>query len=42
LGGRELRSREILDGFVFRDGKIIQYLSFAERAQALEWAGIAE
>jgi ketosteroid isomerase-like protein len=28
------------DGFVFRDGKIIQYLSFGERAEALEWAGI--
>jgi ketosteroid isomerase-like protein len=36
VGGR------FADGFVFRDGKIIQYLSFAERAQALEWAGIAE
>jgi ketosteroid isomerase-like protein len=36
IGGR------FADGFVFRDGKIIQYLSFAERAQALEWAGIAE
>jgi ketosteroid isomerase-like protein len=30
------------DGFVFRDGKIVEYLSFAERAQALEWAGIAD
>jgi len=28
------------DGFVFRDGKIVEYLSFGERAQALEWAGI--
>jgi len=28
------------DGFVFRDGKIVQYLSFGERAEALEWAGI--
>lgn len=28
------------DGFVFRNGKIIQYRSFAERAEALEWAGI--
>jgi ketosteroid isomerase-like protein len=28
------------DGFQFRSGKIIQYLSFAERAAALEWAGI--
>jgi uncharacterized protein len=36
VGGR------FADGFVFRDGKIIQYLSFAERAQALAWAGIAD
>lgn len=28
------------DGFVFRDGKIVQHLSFAERTAALEWAGI--
>ena len=36
MGGR------FADGFVFRDGKIIQYLSFAERADALEWAGIKD
>jgi ketosteroid isomerase-like protein len=34
VGGR------FADGFVFRDGKIIQYLSFADRSEALEWAGI--
>lgn len=34
VGGR------FADGFVFRDGKIIQYLSFGERADALNWAGI--
>ena len=28
------------DGFEFRSGKIILYLSFGEREQALEWAGI--
>lgn len=28
------------DGFVFRKGKIAEHRSFAERAQALEWAGI--
>ena len=27
------------DGFVFRDGKIIQYRSFGEREEALKWAG---
>ena len=36
IGGR------FADGFVFRNGKIIQYLSFGERAQALEWAGIKD
>ena len=30
------------DGFVFRDGKIIQYLTFGERREALKWAGIEE
>jgi len=30
------------DGFVFRDGKIVQYRSFGERAEALEWAGIED
>lgn len=34
IGGR------FADGFVFRDGKIIEYLSFGERSEALEWAGI--
>lgn len=30
------------DGFVFRNGKIVQYLSFGERAEALKWAGIED
>lgn len=30
------------DGFVFRNGKITRYLSFAERMDALPWAGIDE
>jgi len=30
------------DGFVFRAGKIIQYLTFGERRDALKWAGIEE
>ena len=29
-------------GFVFRAGKIIQYLTFSERQDALKWAGIEE
>jgi ketosteroid isomerase-like protein len=28
------------DGFAFRNGKIVQYLSFGDRADALKWAGI--
>lgn len=30
------------DGFVLRDGKITQYLSFGEQLDALKWAGIEE
>ena len=36
IGGR------FADGFVFRASKIIQYLSFGERREALKWAGIEE
>jgi len=36
VGGR------FADGFVFRDGRIIEYLSFGERTEALAWAGIQE
>ena len=36
VGGR------FADGFVFRKGKITQYLSFGERRDALEWAGIED
>jgi len=34
MGGR------FADGFVIRDGNILEYYSFAERADALKWAGI--
>lgn len=30
------------DGFVFRNGKIIQHITFGERAEALEWANIKD
>ena len=30
------------DGFVFRAGKIIQYLTFGERRDAVKWAGMEE
>jgi ketosteroid isomerase-like protein len=36
IGGR------FADGFVFRDGKITEYLSFGEREEALAWAGIED
>src|SRR4029450_2636442 len=36
VGGR------FADGFVFRNGKIVHYRSFGERAEALEWAGIKD
>jgi ketosteroid isomerase-like protein len=36
VGGR------FADGFVFGNGKIIQCLSFGERAEALKWAGIKD
>src|SRR5262245_52083498 len=38
----EWRGGRFADGFVFRNGKIVQYLSFGERAEALEWAGIKD
>jgi len=30
------------DGFVFRDGKILEYRTFAKRSEALEWAAIED
>lgn len=36
VGGR------FADGFEFRHGKIIQYLSFGERRDALKWAGLED
>lgn len=36
IGGR------FADGFVFRKGKIVEYHSFGERADALKWAGIED
>jgi ketosteroid isomerase-like protein len=41
-GSTEWVGGRFADGFVFRNGKIIEYLSFAERADALKWAGIKE
>ncbi len=33
-------SGRLADGFIFRNGKVIQMRSFAERQQALLWAGV--
>jgi len=41
-GSTEWVGGRFADGFVFRNAKIIRYLSFAERAEALEWAGIKD
>jgi ketosteroid isomerase-like protein len=41
-GSTEWVGGRFADGFVFRNGKIIEYRSFGERAEALEWAGIEE
>ena len=39
-GSTEWMGGRFADGFVFRGGKIVEYLTFWERADALEWAGI--
>lgn len=41
-GATEWTGGRFADGFVFRNGKITEYRSFGERAQALEWAGIED
>ena len=40
-GATEWSGGRFADGFLFRDGKIIEYRSFGERNDALKWAGIA-
>jgi len=39
-GATDWTGGRFADGFVFRDGKITEYRTFWERAQALAWAGI--
>ncbi len=36
IGGR------FADGFAFRDGRIVEYRTFWDRAEALAWAGLEE
>lgn len=40
-GSNEWIDGRFADGFVVRDGRIIEYLTFGERSDALAWAGIA-
>ena len=39
-GATDWSGGRFADGFLFRNGKIVEYRSFGERVQALEWAGI--
>jgi ketosteroid isomerase-like protein len=39
-GSTEWTGGRFADGFVFRDGKIVEYISFGERPEALRWAGL--
>ncbi|MAT42453.1 MAG: hypothetical protein CL609_08940 [Anaerolineaceae bacterium] len=41
-GSTEWSGGRFADGFVFRNGKITQYRTFWERADALRWAGIED
>ena len=39
-GASDWTGGRFADGFVFREGKITEYLSFGDRSEALNWAGI--
>ena len=41
-GATEWTGGRFADGFVFRGGKVVEYVTFWERADALAWAGIEE
>ena len=41
-GKTEWTGGRFADGFVLRNGKIAEYLSFGERQDALSWAGIGD
>ena len=41
-GSTEWTGGRFADGFVFRAGKIIEYLTFGDRKEALRWAGIED
>jgi len=39
-GSNEWLDGRVADAFAFRDGRIVEFHSFLERAEALKWAGI--
>ncbi|MFO1313047.1 MAG: nuclear transport factor 2 family protein [Burkholderiales bacterium] len=41
-GATEWTGGRFADGFAFRDGRIVEYLTFADRADALTWAGLED
>lgn len=41
-GASEWMGGRFADGFVLRDSRIIEYRSFAQRSEALAWAGIVD
>lgn len=41
-GSAEWMGGRFADGFVVRNGKIVEYRTFWERVEALEWAGIED
>jgi uncharacterized protein len=42
VGSSEWHDRRLADVFTFRAGKAIQMRAFADRQQALEWAGVKD
>lgn len=39
-GRSEFREARLADVYTFRNGKAVQMRAFADRRQALEWAGV--
>jgi len=39
-GATEWIDARFADGFVFRDGRIVEYRTFGARADAMRWAGL--
>ena len=39
-GEAEWREGDVVDVFTFRNGKAVQFRTFADERQALEWAGV--